>query len=224
MQSKFKSRQGSMKLNTLRKAMMAIGGITALVFIISLAAPKTTHAVIATFVQVVNTPSQPVPVANGTDAGGNLLPLQNRDIDNGPRHAVQFIGSGEILTGTTEGAGAIYQVPVGKRLVIEHASGEIYLSSNDSLMKVAITTEEFLAGSLIGLDNYFVPALVGTDANGAKRYAFSQSFRGFSDNGVALQLERNNSAAAKAVAHVTLQGLSRGLHWRLPASAIARAV
>jgi hypothetical protein len=196
-----------MKVNTLRKAMIAIGGITALVLVMALAVPKTTHAVIATFVQVVNTPSQPVPVANGTDAGGNLLPLQNRDIDNGPRHAVQFGGSAEILTGALEGARAIYQIPAGKRLVIEHASGQIVLnSSNDSLVYAAVTTEEFLAGNLIGLQNYVVPVLLGTDANGAKHYAFSQSFRGFSDNGVTLRFERNNSAAAEAVAQVTVQG------------------
>jgi hypothetical protein len=40
-------------VNTLRKAMMAIGGLTALILIMELAIPKTTHALVATFVEIV---------------------------------------------------------------------------------------------------------------------------------------------------------------------------
>jgi hypothetical protein len=210
MQSKFKSRQGSMKVNTVRKAMMAIGGITALVFIISLAAPKTTHAVIATFVQVVNAPSQPVPVANGTDANG-VLPLQNRNIDNGPRNAIQLTAAMFIAAGAENGGGLLqasggtnFQVPIGKRLVIEHVSGEIALASSDSVVNVRVIT--FRPGS--ENPNYLVPSPpLGSDSSGLKHFAFSQAIRAYSDQGgfVIWNFSRSNTST-DAFGQMTIQG------------------
>jgi hypothetical protein len=202
-----------MKVNTLRKAMMAIGGITALVFIISLAAPKTTHAVIATFVQVVNAPSQPVPVANGTDANG-VLPLQNRDIDNGPRNAIQLGGRVDVSPGAVSYfssltfGGATFQVPSGKRLVIEHASGTIYTVAGDSVVQVGLDAPQNFLYSTVGHTRYFVPISVGTDSAGRNRFAFSQSIRAYFDAGsaVAMSFERTNRGAADAFAFVTLDG------------------
>ena len=51
-------------MNTLRRAAMAIGVMTVVALVLALAAPKPAHGIVATMVQVVNTPSQPVPVAD----------------------------------------------------------------------------------------------------------------------------------------------------------------
>jgi hypothetical protein len=195
------------EMNALRKTMMAIGGITALVLVMALAVPKTTHAVIATFVQVVNAPSQPVPVANGTDAGGNLLPLQNRDIDTSSRHAVQLSATATIAPGNQEGRNVFFQVPAGKRLVIEYISSIIGTSSTDTLLEFDVDTIEVLSSGVQDeFANHFVPTFVGIDDRGRKRYTFSQPLRAYSDGIVAIDFQLNAAATASAVGSVTIEG------------------
>lgn len=93
---------------------MAIGSITVLALIIALAAPRAAHGIVATFVQVVNTSAQPVPIL-ATDALSSFN-----------------------VTGSCSTSGSsfcqifpLYTVPGGKIAVIESTSGRcLYNAGN----------------------------------------------------------------------------------------------
>jgi hypothetical protein len=108
-------------------------------------------------VLVVNTSANPVPVAlQGTPNVGldpqhsivrvatSLIdPLEIRDVSDGVKAVVQASADVTIVDGATNGLAAIYTVPEGKRLVIEHvsASGSIESPSvPDRNMLFAIET------------------------------------------------------------------------------------
>jgi hypothetical protein len=49
-------------MNILRRAITAIGGITVVALLITVVVPKTTHALVATLVQVISPSANPVPI------------------------------------------------------------------------------------------------------------------------------------------------------------------
>jgi hypothetical protein len=56
---KFASEKKENEMSILRRAVMAIGGMTVVALVIALAAPKAAHGIVATLVQVVNSPLSP---------------------------------------------------------------------------------------------------------------------------------------------------------------------
>jgi len=91
-------------------------------------------------VEVVNLPSNPVPVA-GTVAVSNLgnIPLPVRDVDSRARRPFQFATS--CSTTTSGGCLASYGVPNDKRAVIEYVSADTFLGSSGAALRVAFTTQ-----------------------------------------------------------------------------------
>jgi len=113
-------------------------------------------------VKVVNTTSEPVPVA-GTVNVGNLgtNPIPVRDVDISARLPVHFNES--------------YTVPNGRRLVIEYISIDVATSAMCGLMTTALKQE----GVVLHLYN---PTFVGTLTVGpstAYKYGLSQETRAY---------------------------------------------
>ena len=92
-----------------KRLMFGSGGIVLAAMVVVLLAPKTAHAVVATLVQVANTPSSPVP---------------NRDIDNPalqPWHMLLKL-TNPTPYGSQFAYSGQFNVPANKRLVIETTS------------------------------------------------------------------------------------------------------
>ncbi|MGA2810980.1 MAG: hypothetical protein ABSG16_06240 [Candidatus Acidiferrum sp.] len=114
-------------MNIAKRVLMFIGFVVLAAALVSVLAPKATHALVATLVQVANTPANPVP---------------NRDADS-PEHATTVVSSCSVTTGPGPGAG-VFCVPypgspAGKRLVIEQ------LEANCSAPKGNNVTQPFIA-------------------------------------------------------------------------------
>jgi hypothetical protein len=122
-------------MNFIKKISMFIGFVVLAAAIVSALAPKATHALVATLVQVSNTPSSPVP---------------NKDVDS-PAHATvvplncfaqadQFSGGEACTLGV--GGGSAFTVPAGQRLVVEQMSAFCQTSPNGSIPFVEFAVTE----------------------------------------------------------------------------------
>ena len=107
-------------------------------------------------VKVINTPSEPVPVA-GTVNVENLSsrPLSVRDVDNPARRAVQATASCGLESSELSCTATIFSVPANKRLVIEYFSERI-LVPEGQVARVGILTK--LASDELVLHAVYTPA------------------------------------------------------------------
>ena len=100
---------------------VGIGGFAVAAVLLTMIAPKAAHAVVATLVQVVNTPANPVP---------------NQDVDQRGRNSYQAYLP--CLTTAANNVCTILfpAVPSGKRLVVEHVSASIGIPSASDPLNV----------------------------------------------------------------------------------------
>jgi hypothetical protein len=92
-------------MNILRRTVMAIGGMTVVALVIVLAAPKAAHGIVATFVQVVNTPTNAIPAVQAPAASDLYVYTCNAAFDFSSFASCTFPA-----------------VPAGKTLIIEAVS------------------------------------------------------------------------------------------------------
>lgn len=100
-------------MKVLRRIVMGIGGIVVLALGIALAAPKTVHAVVSTFVTVANTSSNPV---------------LTQSLDNPALQPFQATGTCNSV-GQPCSASDFFMVPAGMTAVVEDASGNCRLTN-----------------------------------------------------------------------------------------------
>jgi hypothetical protein len=100
-------------MTLLKQALAVLGTVVVIAMIVVLVTPKTAHAIVATFVQVVNTPSQPVPTV-ATDALTSFVASNYCHFG----HSTAYSGARDVC-----GIEPLYTVPAGKTAVIESASG-----------------------------------------------------------------------------------------------------
>jgi len=92
-----------------KRMFTGLGVVAFMALLFTLAAPKAVHGLVATLVQVANTPANPVP---------------NRDADS-PEHATTAVSTCSVTTGPAPSGGAgVFCIPypgspAGQRLVIE---------------------------------------------------------------------------------------------------------
>lgn len=153
-----------------RRILMAMGSITVVVLVIGLAAPKATHGIVATLVQVVNDTGHPVPVqvVNSPGRQGLLLNF-NVDIANG-----QFNASGFL-----QDQNGNFVVPVGQRFVVDSISGIVEVPSGQKPLFVQFRTT--VAG--VNGTHIVVPVLVFPDPTRTDIYEFSTQFSTYADPG-----------------------------------------
>lgn len=109
-----------------KRISMFVGFVVLAAIFISVLAPKATHALVATLVQVSNTPSSPVP---------------NKDVDSAAHATVVPLGcfaspqpfDGGVFCTLGVGGGSAYTVPAGQRLVIEQLSAFCQTNSNGGI-------------------------------------------------------------------------------------------
>ena len=97
-------------MKLLKQAMGVFGTVVVITLLVASAVPKTAHALVATLVQVVNTPTQSVPTWR---------------TDNDGRNVVQLVYGETMLSGTSSSVNqplSGYTVPFGSRLVIDSVS------------------------------------------------------------------------------------------------------
>jgi len=95
-------------MNLPRKALVPLAGAAIIVLVLSIGGPRAVHAVVATLVQVVNTPSSPV--------FNVAAPAANQLFASGCRH---------VFASATKASCSLDPVPAGQTLFIETISYNI---------------------------------------------------------------------------------------------------
>lgn len=139
-------------MNVLRRIAIAIGGTAIVALVLTLAVPRTAHAVFSALVTVTNTSANPVP---------------NRDVDN----SANFPFSSEVCFGDAnfcQGVTGQFTVPTVtssgvpvKRLIIETISGvcESPSSGSNFIAGIALNTSAPTDSSNSSLETVFLPAV-----------------------------------------------------------------
>jgi hypothetical protein len=95
-------------MNRLRKVLLPLG-VAAVVLVVSIAGPKTVHAIAAALVQVTNTAANPVGTQDASTTAAQIIELR----------CLQLNSCKQVFPdGTTTGPGTAYLVPSGKSFVV----------------------------------------------------------------------------------------------------------
>jgi hypothetical protein len=192
-----------------KKSLFALAGMMALIGAVSLLTPLTGQSQTNTVgptkpVLVVNSPSEPVPVT-GTVNVGNLGdgPLPVRDVDNPARQPVQADAFCD-GTGATGCFTRIFEVPPGKRLVIEYASMQAGIPAG----QVALFEIQTLAGGASSSVQHSFPlSAPSVSGFGGGLTAVGQQVRVYADPGISVGVAgRRNIVAGDARFNFTISG------------------
>src|ERR1700686_2234680 len=157
-------------MNILRRTAMAIGGMTVVALLIVLAAPKAAHGIVATLVQVTNTPARTAVLLTLGDSGrGDTVAIPDGQF--GASFSYQDVNG-------------IYVVPAGKRLVVDSIYGGMVLSAGQPLMD--------FTSSVNGLSGGFALALQPAP-NGS--VLFSADHKAYADSGTSVSMLCNRYPA-----------------------------
>jgi hypothetical protein len=172
-------------MRLLKQALVVLGTVVVIAIFAALVTPKTAHAIVATFVQVVNTPAR---TAVGLTANTTIFPVGLGNTD-----------SFQDFSGNT------YTVPAGQRLVVESASVQFFLPTGQIPLNVFV-------GLGAGQDRFLVvPVFVGAVPGavpGQDLYEASLNIKAYADPGVtpSLSCERGPTAGGFAECFATLYG------------------
>ena len=144
--------------------------------------PRTVRAVAASLVQVVNTAANPVAA---------------RDVDNADRNAVALQCFVELLPQNEQDnvacrngqLSAVFTVPHGMRLVLDHVSGRVLLPPGQSIFDIGLLLSEGQSS----VELQFAPTLMNT-APSRLVYLFSTPVHGYADadSTIFIQLGRSD--------------------------------
>lgn len=175
-------------MNTMRKALSALGGIFLAALLLAALAPRAAHAVVAALVQVSNTNANPVPTVrvdalNSFDANGfcQFVPSDN--------------GHNDFCL-----VDPIYTVPAGQIAVIEHASGRCIVDAGSAVREARLRI-----GPSGGLDatptqfSFFVPGPPQNFLNFGSIVSFAQATKTYVAAGGAIYLEAFASASQTSI-------------------------
>jgi hypothetical protein len=112
-------------MNSIRKAVSAIGGIALAALLIAALVPKATHGLVAALVQVANTTANPAITSNMDDPGRIA-------------YQAQIIGTTTANCFPGGCAFTFAPVPAGHRLVIQHVSMFILANANSVPARVLV--------------------------------------------------------------------------------------
>jgi hypothetical protein len=95
-----------------------------------------------------------------------------------------------------------FQVPLGKRLVIEYVSAASQMPAGQKLLLVKLQTDVNVNQTPIGILHFFTPTLTGRDAIGRDIFVVSQLTRLYAEPGSTVTLEVTATAGAPVVVSV----------------------
>lgn len=157
--------------------LMGVGSVVLLAMLLAVAAPKATHALVATLVQVSNTTANPVP---------------NKDVDNPDRAAVVDLycvapglaGYTYVECDTTSS----FTVPAGQRLILEQLDAQCTTPEGNALFGANMNFAEAGTG-------YPHPFALGSPAthSGLTTYVQNHQFRYYVDAGSPIYFQTNTT-------------------------------
>jgi hypothetical protein len=152
-------------MNLAKKVLMSVGLVVLAAALISTLAPKATHALVATLVQISNTPSSPVP---------------NRDVDLPDRATIQDQGctATSFAGGNTATCSPSFTVPAGQRFVFQELEASCTAPRGNNIYGASAILVE--AG--FGTFHPFVLISEG-DGAGQAQYAQNQQVHYYADPG-----------------------------------------
>lgn len=154
-------------------------------------------------VRVINRASEPVPVTGQINIGSLPAvqldtngPLPVTDSDNPARQPVQFYLHSNPVSGPTT-----YEVPAGKRLVIEHISGNAYSSRNVLWIEVSTT-----AGGQ-GLSHLLPVTKAGLAGNQVDTvFVFAHETRLYADASTSVRAGHDAHSSGEVTRYVAISG------------------
>jgi hypothetical protein len=160
----------------IKKILLVIGGLALAAVLTAMVAPKSTHAFVATLVQIANTAANPVPTEEALGAAVLARVVCGASSQQG---RFQFVAN---CIDTLSGSGAQFVVPAGKRLIIEQLDGGCLTPSGNSFTDARIETVR--ADSSPGFGQRFrIPLQFLGRGLGNDSYVISQSVRGYAEAG-----------------------------------------
>jgi len=130
-------------------------------------------------VTVMNTPSNPVPITGTVNIANGSLP--------------QYVSGNVTCTIASGGENAtcdLYTVPVGKRLIIEYASCETALGTDDHAT-CALVTPVDIGGGNFSITTHYLPTIANLVTKSGTHFSVGQQVKLFADSvsANALQVE-----------------------------------
>jgi hypothetical protein len=158
----------------LKNVFIGIGAVALAWVLLTLAAPKTVHAAVATLVEIANTPANPVP---------------NADVNAPGEEAFQALLCG---TNPSSGCGTVPDTLVVpsttsdglnfKRLVLEYVSG--FCQSSGSVSQINLDFTTTINENAVGTLTQVSPSIPLTPSSpGSPLLAFSEPVRAYADPG-----------------------------------------
>jgi hypothetical protein len=169
-----------------KRLLMVFGAIALTALLLELAAPKATHALVATLVQVTNTTANPVPNKDvDSPAHATVVPLACQALANGEINDPGILQCTLAAGGLTNG-GTPYTVPAGQRLVVEQVSAFCQSVTKDNLQFAQFALTEAGAFVVVPLNAVTVPGFEGITS-------FTQSVHYYADAGTTLSFHANGN-------------------------------
>jgi hypothetical protein len=151
----------------------------------------------ASDVNVVNTPTVKLAPGESLTVGNTAAnPVPVRDPDNPARQPLQQSLDSSNPNRTS------FQVPLGKRLVIEYVSAVSSMPAGQKLLLVTLQTDVSVNQNPTGILHFFTPTLTGRDTTGRDIFVVSQQTRLYAEPGSTVVLGVTATAGAPVVVSV----------------------
>ena len=159
-----------------KRVLMFLGLVVLVAAVVSVLAPKATHALVATLVQVANTSANPAIIRDTDNSGRGNIQNPNCQAFSTPGLAAAVFCSPS------------YTVPAGQRLVIEQLEANCSTPEGNNLNQPVV---DLTVG---GNENFHVFALTSQgNFQGLTRFVQNQQVRYYADPGTALNFSVDTS-------------------------------
>jgi len=152
-------------MNFVKRVLMFVGFVVLAAALVSVLAPKATHALVATLVQVANTSANPVPNTDVDNSGRATTVLQNCD-------GRSLVGDGQLSCDTG------YNVPAGQRFVIEELEANCTAPKGNNIYSADVVFVQAGFGTF-----HMLPLISQGVASGQAQYIQNQRVRYYADPG-----------------------------------------
>jgi hypothetical protein len=173
-------------MRLLKQALAILGTVVVMAGVVALVAPKAAQGIVATLVQVANTPANPVPTQAVDNPARQPVGLDVQDsIADGQPGAFATFGD----------ANGPYTVPAGKRLVVESISAQFNLPTGQKPTDLLFLTT--INGRQAG---FTALPIFSSSANGTDFFQVAANFTAYVDPGTQLQVLCDRSSTTGAAA------------------------
>jgi hypothetical protein len=137
-------------MNLLRKALISLAGVAVIVLVVSIAVPRAVHAVVATFVQVVNTPTTAMPTVAAPAKSKLVRELCEASYNSGPSAGCSFSAVPMGQTLFVESVTIYSQSSTGADPTQARIGGNFETAYIPMIRQASVSGEDFLIGAMAG--------------------------------------------------------------------------